>query len=308
MGYRINEDGSVSKDNNVLFCHKYGFADLPANAKFCPNCGAPLVSRGASYMSVTECRFNPHVINAGETCKLEWTGVRVKTIAIDGAMYSSNRDIFLAPEQSREYKVEFIGENGERLSETLSVIVRNPFIFGKDGKLMSDGSFKIDLRQVHRQAGAYMLYQTQWKWDVVTETRIVKAYVAADEKLEFVFHPNGYLKEINFYPNGKFVSDGKEDCFDSIMQILYGEVKRIKEGWFVNDEYWARAQFKACYAQYGVEDMTAEQWWKEHDLTFFRYCEKYKSVIDEAIGKANNFIDDKVWESGEYRWGDNWRY
>lgn len=54
--------------------------------------------------------------------------------------------------------------------------------------------------------------------------------------------------------------------------------------------------------------MTAEQWWKEHDLTFFRYCEKYKSVIDEAIGKANNFIDDKVWESGEYRWGDNWRY
>ena len=56
------------------------------------------------------------------------------------------------------------------------------------------------------------------------------------------------------------------------------------------------------------KDMTAEQWWKEHDLTFFRYCEKYKSVIDEAIGKANNFIDDKVWESGEYRWGDNWRY
>ena len=54
------------------------------------------------------------------------------------------------------------------------------------------------------------------------------------------------------------------------------------------------------YAQYGVENMTAEQWWKEHDLTCLNYLTKYQEVIKKHMGV--DILKERIWEKGEWRY------
>lgn len=44
MGYKVNEDGSVTRhgSSEYLKCHSCGATDIPKDAKFCPRCGAEL--------------------------------------------------------------------------------------------------------------------------------------------------------------------------------------------------------------------------------------------------------------------------
>ena len=171
-----------------------------------------------------------------------------------------------------------------------------PYLFGDNGKLMLDGTIKIDVRQITPP--------TQWygtehfKWDVVTGEHKVKAYVAKDEKLEFVFNKNGQILEINFYPKGKFTHENNPDAFESIMSVRFGLKRYKKQGWFSSDYYWKTEQFCAIYDQYGIDDMTADQWWKEHDIVCLTYLKRYKEIIKKHLD-ISDISDKYFWKSGE---------
>ena len=111
---------------------------------------------------------------------------------------------------------------------------------------------------------------------------------------------SGRLLEINFYPDGKFKTDDIDEAYSSIMKIPFGQAKRIKEGWWKNEEYYVDVNFRARYAQYGVENMTAEQWWKEHDLTCLNYLKKYQEVIKKHVGV--DIRKERIWEKEEWRY------
>lgn len=99
---------------------------IPDEAKFCPNCGTMLQKEEPiKKMTISECHLVPNVIKLGERCKLEWNGTAVKSIIIDGAQYSAAREIYLAPTQSREYKVVFVGENGNSIIDATNITVKN---------------------------------------------------------------------------------------------------------------------------------------------------------------------------------------
>jgi hypothetical protein len=311
--------------NPKCSCKKF----LPADANFCPECGTQLrpgkvvfipdnpnissnaTSSNSSNSITRKCEINfctayPGTIKPGEKAALRWAGNNVNIIRVDGKDYSSEAKIYLSPTTSKEYKVDFISNSGEICTKCVQVLVSNGLLWEGKGKLMKDGSFKIDLRQVTppSQAGwgvqAYPLAVSRFKWDIVTGERNIKAYVAEDEKLEFVMDKSGRLLEINFYPDGKFKTDDIDEAYSSIMKIPFGQAKRIKEGWWKNEEYYVDVHFPAQYAQYGVENMTAEQWWKEHDLTCLNYLTKYQEVIKKHMGV--DILKERIWEKGEWRY------
>lgn len=279
--------------NPKCSCKKF----LPADANFCPECGTQLrpgkvvfipdnpnissnaTSSNSSNSITRKCEINfctayPGTIKPGEKAALRWAGNYVNIIRVDGKDYSSEAKIYLSPTTSKEYKVDFISNSGEICTKYVQVLVSNGLLWEGKGKLMKDGSFKIDLRQVKHQSG-WVLHQCSFVWDIVTGNRIVKAYCDIDEKLEFVFCKlNNYnvLKSINFYPNGKFKLGDNEDAYSSIMQVPFG------------DFYGGWDRYSTQYAQYGVKNMTAEQWWKKHDLVFFQYYDKYKDIIRKVFG------------------------
>ena len=277
------------------------FTGIPDEAKFCPNCGTALQKEEpVKKMTISECRLAPNVIKKGEKCELRWRGTNVKSIVIDGAGYSTRQDIFLAPTQSREYDIQFIGEDGMKIIDKVGITVKSQYIFGEDGKLMKDGFFKIDLRQVQEKGTrAYSLPYMRYQWGVITGEHPVKAYVADDEMFEVVFDKNGRITEINFYPGGKFATEDLDDACSSCMTIPFGDAKRVKEGWWKNEEYYEPVQFRAQYAQYGVENMTSQQWWKEHDLECLRYLNIYQDIIAKQLGV--DIVKERIWEKGEWR-------
>lgn len=190
-------------------------------------------------------------------------------------------------------KKESVANNPDEVHTT----VKSQFIFGDKGKLMKDGYFKIDLRQVEGKVPGFSIYNmphAQYSWSVITGEHPVKAYVAEDEKFEVVFDKNGRITELNFYPEGKFKTKDVEEAYSSIMCIPFGNIRREKTGWWKVEEYYEWGQLRAQYAQYGIKNMTAEQWWKEHDLECLRYLNKYQDVITQHLGV--DIVQQKIWE------------
>lgn len=286
----------------MITCLKCKTAGLPDEAQFCPICGASICPQEpVKRMTISECRLVPNVIKKGEKCRLFWKGENVKYIEIDNQRYGANDDIMLTPTQSHTYRISFGGE-GNSISDEAHVTVKSQYIYGDEGKLMKDGYFKIDLRQVEGKVVCNLVNNircTNYRWSVITGEHPVKAYVAEDEKFEVVFDKTGLVTEINFYPGGKFKTDDTEEAYSSIMHIPFGDIKRIKEGWWKNEEYYEWVQFRAQYAQYGIENMTAEQWWKEHDLECLRYLNQYQDVITKHLDA--DIVQQKIWEKGEWR-------
>lgn len=130
---------------------------IPDEAKFCPNCGTALKKEEpVKKMTISECRLVPNVIKKGEKCELRWRGTNVKSIIVDGAGYSTRQDIFLAPAQSREYDIQFIGEDRYKniIHDQIAVTVKSPFLFdGRGAESEYKGYFKVDIRQCKRTSG-----------------------------------------------------------------------------------------------------------------------------------------------------------
>lgn len=180
--------------------------------------------------------------------------------------------------------------------EVVNTQPESAYLFGDNGRLMLDGTIKIDVRQINPPTQGYGT--EYFKWDVITGEHKVKAYVAKDEKLEFVFNKRGQLVAINFYPQGKFVYGDDEDAFESIMTVQFGEKRREREGWFSTEYYWQPTVFRAQYAQYGFDNITSNQWWNEHDIKCLSYLKKYKDIVKKHIG-ISDISNKDWWEDGE---------
>lgn len=293
--------------NPKCSCKKF----LPADANFCPECGTQLRPGKVVFIpdstlkvapNIKYCTPYPTQIKQGERSILKWEGQNVKSIRVDGHEYPSNAHIYLSPSASKEYSVDFISESGKVTCKLINIEVNNGLLFQGKGKEMPNGSIKIDLRQVTYTYPKKNIWDSvdlanaHYHWDIITGIRNVKAYVAEDEKLEFIFNNNGRLIAINFYPNGK---DNNEK-YSSIMTIPFGRVKKTRKRTFWEDEeFFIDVQLTAKYKQDGIENINAEQWWSLNDLNCMNYLKLYENIIEEHIGI--NILRGKIWQGGEWR-------
>lgn len=125
MGYKVNEDGSVTRrgEGNYLICHSCGATDFPVGAKFCPNCGTSLSIQGPNKkLTVSECRIVPDAVCEGEQCKLYWKGENVEYIEVNSIRYRSHDDIIFTPSQTYTCNISFYG-GGSCINKQVHIVV-----------------------------------------------------------------------------------------------------------------------------------------------------------------------------------------
>lgn len=105
---------------------------LPDNAFYCPVCGKKQFS---TKCKVNSCSVFPSVIKPNEKVILKWEGENVKSIKIDDTEYTASSNIYLYPSVSREYKIDFISQEGEFCSKSVYVQVSN-----KDERLLDENN------------------------------------------------------------------------------------------------------------------------------------------------------------------------
>lgn len=94
---------------------------LPDNALYCPLCGKKQFS---TKCKVNSCSVFPSVIKPNEKVLLKWEGENVRSIKIDDTEYTASSNIYLYPSVSREYKIDFISQDGEVCSKSVFVQVK----------------------------------------------------------------------------------------------------------------------------------------------------------------------------------------
>ena len=103
---------------------------LPDNALYCPVCGKKQFS---TKCKVNFCSVYPSFTRPNEKILLKWEGENVKSIKIDDTEYTASSNIYLYPSVSREYKIDFISQEGEVCSKSVYVQVSN-----KDERLLDE--------------------------------------------------------------------------------------------------------------------------------------------------------------------------
>ena len=94
---------------------------LPDNALYCPVCGKKQFS---TKCKVNFCSVYPSVVKPNEKVLLKWEGENVKSIKVEDTEYTASSKIYLYPSASREYKIDFISEEGEICSKSVYVQVK----------------------------------------------------------------------------------------------------------------------------------------------------------------------------------------
>lgn len=107
-------------------------SNLPDNALYCPVCGKKQFS---TKCKVNSCSVFPSVIKPNEKVLLKWEGENVRSIKIDDTEYTASSNIYLYPSVSREYKIDFISQEGEVCSKSVYVQVSN-----KDERLLDENN------------------------------------------------------------------------------------------------------------------------------------------------------------------------
>ena len=94
---------------------------LPDNALYCPVCGK---KQFTTKCKVNFCSVYPSVVQPNEKVLLKWEGENIKSIKVEDTEYTASSNIYLYPSVSREYKIDFISQDGDICSKSVSVQVK----------------------------------------------------------------------------------------------------------------------------------------------------------------------------------------
>lgn len=248
---------------------------IPDEAKFCPNCGTMLQKEEpAKRMTLSECCFVPNVIKKGEVCELRWRGTNVRSVVIDGVGYNTRNDIFLSPAQSREYDIQFVGEDGQSIKDKLYVTVRSPYLFeGKGQPSEIKGRLIVDIRQCERTQG--LGWDGKYEFQGGMPVGYDGFYAVFDMSYSI------QILVIHRQLNTIFLSSG-----DYTVKIWRGEMQNtrwVEEGWFIFKETVPEIDYKIV-TYYGL--------YKNNELVPYTIANEKKSNIQPIMDKLTSTYKD----------------